>query len=68
MAKTENPRWAVISTEALLQRDKKRFYLPHPWNETGPWLDHEVLAVKYEQYKKEKKACMDKQQDVDPLV
>jgi len=53
-----NEIWARTFTETLLDVGEKkglsRYYLPRQWNESGPWISHEDLQVKYEAYCKER--------------
>jgi hypothetical protein len=53
-SRTENPRWAVVKTEVLLERKKDRYFLPRKWNPKPPWISHEDLQVMYDQYRKER--------------
>ena len=58
LSKTENPRWAVVRVETLLDKKYERYFLPRAWNTSGPWITHEDLQKKHEQYIKEKQACL----------
>jgi len=53
-----NETWARTFTETLLDVGEKkglsRYYLPRQWNESGPWISHEDLQVKYETFCKER--------------
>jgi len=53
--KEENPRYAVVSTETLLARNKSRYCLPALG---GQWITHEKLSSEYNKYKKEKDECI----------
>lgn len=50
--------WAAVSVPSLLEvgarRKHGRYFLPQAWNESGPWILHEELKKKYDEYVKEK--------------
>jgi hypothetical protein len=42
--------WVSVSIRCLLAAHLARYFLPRGWNETSPWISHEDLANKYEDY------------------
>ena len=64
--------WMKISMANLLSLPKgkkpeeTRYYLPRVWNTSGPWISHEDLRRKYEQFNKEREACLDRINQRDP--
>lgn len=53
--------WAVASIEELLATQRTRYFLPRAWNTSGPWVSHENLQKKYDEYLKEK-SCTETEQ------
>lgn len=55
-SKLAQARWAKMKTAELLKRSCQRFYLPRQWNtsEKRPWITHEELRQKYQEYLEEK--------------
>lgn len=53
--------WAAIPTKTLLSVGEKqginRYYFPRMWNEPGPWISHENLKKKYDEFTKEREQC-----------
>jgi len=49
--------WFVVNTARLISLCCERYFLPRAWNESGPWISHEDLQKKYDEYLKEKEAC-----------
>ena len=60
-------RWAKVKTAVLLKRSCKKFYLPREWNTSDkrPWIPHEELRQKYQDYleQKEKVTCLKDSED-----
>jgi len=52
-------RWARVLVKDLLEQNFERYYLPGTWNTSGPWIKHEDLKKRLEDYlaKQEKKTC-----------
>lgn len=49
-----NDKWSSVSTSELLDFCAERYFLPRLWNFRGPWIGHEVLKAKYNDYLKER--------------
>jgi hypothetical protein len=52
-------RWAKVSIHTLLEQKFERYYLSRAWNEDGPWISHDNLKRRLEQYlaDREKAQC-----------
>jgi hypothetical protein len=50
--------WALLDVEYLLKLDHPAFYLPCPWNTTGPWVTREELQQRYAQCYAQRKEGM----------
>lgn len=47
-------RWASVRTAHLLSTPAPRFFLPREWNNYRPWISKEELALRFQEYIKEK--------------
>lgn len=55
--------WFVISTEALLQTNLSRYYLPRSWNPQHGWISQADLKSMFDTFQKERELCS---QETDP--
>lgn len=51
--------WFSIQIQTLLESNEERFFLPRAWN-MDVWIDHKTLALKYEDFKKERNQCLER--------
>lgn len=55
-----NASWGCVAVANLLgSTDAQRFFLPRPWNRSGPWISREHLQKKYDDFIKERQDVSD---------
>ena len=58
-----NDRWMRIKTPNLLilpadmPEESANYFIPRAWNVSGPWINHEDLNKKYDEFQQERDEC-----------